>query len=71
MATKKLQSVRVHLCAEGGAVTGIAEGAFTVEDVASCSEIVQLDAEISLGAAKALVIAKAEEGGHTVVDETS
>ena len=71
MATKKLQSIRVDLCAAGGIVTGVAKGEFTVEDVASCSEIVELSEEASVAAAKALVIAQAEEGGHTVVDETS
>ena len=71
MATKKLQSIRVHLCATEGTVTGVARGEFTVEDVASCSEFVDLSEEVSVSAAKALVIAQAEEGGHTGLDETS
>jgi len=71
MATKNLKSVLLSLRMENGSIRGIAKGEFTVEDVASGSTLIDLDADTSLTDAKAAIIAKMEEGGHTVVDETS
>ena len=70
MATKNLKSVFLSLRIEGGSVTGIAKGDFTVEDVASGSTLVELGADTSLTDAKAAVITKMEEDGSTVVDQT-
>ena len=71
MATKKLNSVLLSIRSEGGTVRGIAKGNFTVEDVASGSALVELEADTSMADAKAAIIAEMEEGGHTVLDETS
>ena len=71
MATKNLKSVLLSLRIEGGSVTGIVKGDFTVEDVASGSALVELEADTSLTDAKAAIIAAMGEDGSTVVDETS
>ena len=71
MATKNLKSVLLSLRIEGGSVTGIAKGEFTVEDVALGSALVELEADTSLTDAKAAIIAAMGEDGSTVVDETS
>ena len=71
MATKNLKSVLLSLRMEGGTIAGIAKGDFTVEDIASGSALVELEADTSLIDAKAAVIAKLGEDGSTVVDETS
>ena len=71
MATKKLQTVALNISLSSGSVTGSANGSFSVEDVATCIEVVQIESDTSITEAKALLIAQAEDGGHTVVDETS
>ena len=70
MAIKNLKSVYLNLQIEGGSVSGIAIGKFTVEDVASGSANVEFSADISWTDAKAAVITKMEEDGSTVVDAT-
>jgi len=70
MATKNLKSVLLSLRMEGGTIAGIAKGDFTVEDIASGSTLIDLDADTSLTDAKTAVIANLGEDGSTVVDQT-
>tara|TARA_R110002110_G_scaffold92803_2_gene242136 strand:- start:422 stop:640 length:219 start_codon:yes stop_codon:yes gene_type:complete len=70
MATKNLKSVYLNLRIGEGSVSGNAIGKFTVEDVASGSASVELSGDTSLTDAKAAVIAKLQEDGSTVVDQT-
>tara|TARA_R110001599_G_scaffold289652_1_gene492636 strand:+ start:469 stop:687 length:219 start_codon:yes stop_codon:yes gene_type:complete len=70
MATKNLKSVYLNLRIGEGSVSGNAIGKFTVEDVASGSASVEFDSATTLADAKTAVIAKLQEDGSTVVDQT-